>query len=182
VRFTPTAVEGVHIVDLEPHGDERGWFSRVWCADEFQRAGLPAFVSQVSMSFNERAGTVRGLHRQTPPQHEAKLVHCIAGAVVDVAVDVRAESPTYLQHVMVELSAVNHRGLQLPAYVAHGYQTLEPGSVLLYHMDGPYAPGAEQGFRHDDPSFGIEWPLQPTDLSAKDMSWPDFVATAGQRS
>jgi len=187
VRFLPTQIDGVVVVELEPRGDERGWFARTWCAEEFGAAGLPTVVSQTSTSYNAEAGTVRGLHRQAPPHHEAKLVRCVAGAILDVAVDVRPDSPTYLRHVAVELSAADGRALQLPAYVAHGYQTLEPHTVVSYQMDGPYTPTAEQGWRHDDPAFGIEWPLPVRDLSPKDRAWPayavghDDVREAGER-
>ena len=159
------------IVDLDLRGDDRGWFARSWCAEEMAAAGLPAEVSQMNLSFNEQPGTLRGLHRQRPPHHEAKLVRCLTGAMVDV----RPDSPTYLHHVMVELTPSNRRALQLPAYVAHGFQTLEPATTVLYVMDGPYAPGAEQGFPHDDPAFGLRWPLPVAELSGKDSAWPPFA-------
>lgn len=181
MRLTPTAVEGVMIVDVEPFTDDRGMFARVFDAEIFAAAGLDPRVAQASLSFNHHAGTVRGLHRQVPPHAEAKLVRCVAGAVVDVAVDVRPESATYGQHVMVELSAANRRALFLPAYVAHGYQTLVAHSELAYQASGPYVPGAEEGFRHDDPVFGIDWPLEITTISEKDTAWP-LVSERTERS
>ncbi len=181
MRLTPTAVEGVMIVDVEPFTDDRGMFARVFDAEIFAAAGLDPRVAQASLSFNHHAGTVRGLHRQVPPHAEAKLVRCVAGAVVDVAVDVRPESATYGQHVMVELSAANRRALFLPAYVAHGYQTLVAHSELVYQASGPYVPGAEEGFRHDDPVFGIDWPLEITTISEKDTAWP-LVSERTERS
>lgn len=174
MRFTPTDIHDVFIVDLEPRGDDRGFFSRIWCRQEFADAGLTTEVSQMNLSYNRFAGTLRGLHLQRPPHHEAKLIRCLAGAIVDVVVDVRHDSPTYLKHVMVELTPGNRRALSMPAYVAHAYQTLAPDSEVMYQTDGPYAPGAEQGFRHDDPAFGLIWPAPVAELSDKDRDWPDF--------
>lgn len=174
MRFTPTAIHDVFIVDLEPRGDDRGFFSRIWCEKEFADQGLATTVSQMNLSYNKEAGTLRGLHLQRPPHHEAKLIRCIAGAVVDVAVDVRPDSPTFLRHVMVELTAGNRKALSMPAYVAHGYQSLVEDSEVMYLVDGPYAPGSEVGFRHDDPAFGLQWPIPVTELSEKDANWQDF--------
>lgn len=174
MKFTPTAIHDVFIVDLEPRGDDRGFFSRVWCEKEFADQGLVTEVSQMNLSYNKQAGTLRGLHMQRPPHHEAKLIRCLAGAVVDVVVDVRPDSPTFLKHVMVELTHENRRALSMPAYVAHAYQTLVDDSEVMYQVDGPYAPGAEVGFRYNDPAFGLEWPVPITELSEKDANWPDF--------
>lgn len=174
MKFTPTDIHDVFIVDLEPRGDERGFFSRVFCVDEFAQHGLSTGVAQVNLSYNEQAGVLRGLHMQRPPHHESKLVRCLAGAIVDVVVDVRPDSPTFLKHVMVELTAQNRRALAMPAYVAHAYQTLVPDSEVMYQVDGPYAPGAEVGFRYDDPAFGLTWPVEITDISEKDTKWPTF--------
>lgn len=178
MRYTPTHVAGVTIVDIEPHRDHRGFFSRAFCADEFAGHGLISDVSQTSICFNHTRGTVRGLHRQVPPHAEAKLVRCIRGAIADVAVDVRPESPTFGRHVMVELSADNHRALFLPPYVAHGFQTLTDKTEILYQISGPYVPSSEQNFRWNEPAFGIEWPLPVTVISEKDASWPLLTATA----
>lgn len=172
MRFTTTAVDGVTIVDLEPFTDDRGLFARTFDVDEFAAHGLDVGVAQANVSYNHVAGTLRGLHRQVPPHSEGKLVRCTAGAIVDVAVDVRPDSPTYGRHVMVELTASNRRALFVPPYVAHGYQTLTDGAEVTYQVSGPYAPGGEQGFRHDDPAFAIAWPLAVTVVSAKDASWP----------
>lgn len=172
MRFTPTEVDGATIVDLEPFTDDRGVFARTFDVDEFAAHGLDVGVAQANLSWNSRAGTVRGMHRQLPPHAEGKLVRCTAGAIVDVAVDVRPGSPTYGRHVMVELSADNRRALWVPPYVAHGYQTLMDATEVAYQVSGPYAPGAEQGYRHDDPAFGIAWPLPVSVVSDKDMSWP----------
>ncbi|BDB44715.1 MULTISPECIES: dTDP-4-dehydrorhamnose 3,5-epimerase family protein [Mycobacterium] len=172
MKYTPTSVAGVTIVDIEPHRDHRGFFSRVFCAEEFAEHGLIPEVSQTSICFNQTRGTVRGLHRQLPPHAEAKLVRCVRGAIADVAVDVRPESPTFGKHVMVELSAANHRALFLPPYVAHGFQTLTDDTELIYQISGPYVPGSEENFRYSEPEFGIQWPLPVTVISEKDASWP----------
>jgi dTDP-4-dehydrorhamnose 3,5-epimerase len=172
VKYTSTDVAGVTIVDIEPHRDFRGFFSRSFCTDQFADYGLISTVAQTNISFNYARGTVRGLHRQVPPYAEAKLVRCTRGAIVDVAVDVRPESPTYGKHVMVHLSAENHRAMFLPPYVAHGFQTLADNTEVLYQVSGPYAPEGEQGFRWDDPAFGIAWPLPVMVISEKDASWP----------
>jgi len=177
VKYTPTSVAGVTIIDLEPHRDHRGFFSRTFCADEFGSHGLVSEVSQTNLCFNYTRGTVRGLHRQVPPHAEAKLVRCTRGAIVDVAVDVRPESQTYGMHVMVELSADNRRALFLPPYIAHGFQTLTDDTELVYQISGPYEPSAEEGFRWDDPAFGIKWPLPVTVMSEKDASWPVLAKT-----
>ncbi|WP_298459853.1 dTDP-4-dehydrorhamnose 3,5-epimerase family protein [uncultured Cellulomonas sp.] len=172
MRFTPTAVDGAWIVDLEPHSDDRGMFARSFDAEEFAAHGLDAAVVQANLSFNHHAGTVRGLHRQVPPHAEGKLVRCIAGGIVDVAADVRPGSATYGRHVMVELTAANRRALFVPPYVAHGYQTLVADTEVMYQVSGPYAPGGEEGYRHDDPDLAIAWPLPVSTISAKDAGWP----------
>ncbi len=177
--FTPTDVDGAWIIDLEPFSDDRGLFARTFDAEEFAARGIDAGVAQANLSFNHRAGTLRGLHRQVPPHAEGKLVRCTAGAIVDVAVDVRPDSPTHGRHVMVELSAANRRALWVPPYAAHGYQTLTDDAEVTYQVSGRYAPGGEQGFRFDDPAFAIDWPLPVTVISAKDAAWPLVGSQAG---
>lgn len=172
MRYTRTAVDGVVVVDLELRSDERGFFARTFDAEEFAAEGMDSTVAQCNLSSNHEAGTLRGMHRQVPPYAEGKLVRCTRGAIVDVAVDVRPDSPTFGAHVMVELTADNHRSLFLPPYVAHGYQTLVPDTDVLYQVSGRYAPGGEEGFRWDDPSLGLTWPVPVTSVSAKDSSWP----------
>lgn len=172
MKYTRTSVEGVVIVDIEPHRDGRGFFSRSFCADEFQGHDLDAAVCQTNISYNIKRGTLRGMHLQVPPYAEAKLVRCTRGAIVDVALDVRPESPTYGQHVVVSLTADNHRALFLPPYVAHGFQTLVDQTEVIYQVSGPYVPGSEHGFRWDDPEFGIDWPLPVSVISDKDACWP----------
>lgn len=172
MRLTPTEIPGVTIVDLDPFTDDRGLFARTFDAEIFAEAGLDATVAQANLSFNHKAGTVRGMHRQVPPHAEGKLVRCVAGAIVDVALDIREDSETYGRHVMVELSASNRRALWIPPYVAHGYQALTDATEVLYQVSGRYVPGSEQGLRHDDPAFAIPWPLAVTSISDKDRSWP----------
>lgn len=180
MKFIPTEVDGVTIVELAPHVDDRGFFSRSFCTTEFAEHGLDSDVMQCNISYNHKAGTLRGLHLQVPPYREAKTVRCTRGAVVDVAVDVRHDSPTYGKHVTVELTAENHRALYLPPYVAHGFQTLVDDTEVLYQVSGPYAPPGEDGYRFDDPEFGISWPLPVAEISDKDAQWT-LVAERGDR-
>lgn len=168
----PTAIDGAAIIDLEEYSDDRGFFARTFCRDEFAAAGLQNVVDQSNLSFNHRAGTVRGMHFQIAPHPEAKLVRCIRGAIVDMIVDMRPDSPTRLQHVAVELSADNRRALYVPPYFAHGYQTLVDDTEVMYQVSGSYEPSAERGLRHDDPQLGLDWPLPVSVISAKDASWP----------
>ena len=171
MKYTTTTIAGVTIIDIEPHRDHRGFFSRSFCADEFAHYGLIPEVAQTNICFNYTRGTLRGLHRQVPPHAEGKLVRCTRGAIVDVAVDVRPESTTYGKHVMVELSAENRRAIFLPPYVAHGFQTLTDDTEVIYQVSGPYEPSSEEGYRWDDAEFGIKWPLPVTVISEKDASW-----------
>jgi dTDP-4-dehydrorhamnose 3,5-epimerase len=172
MRFTPTAVPGPVVVDLEERTDDRGFFARTFCRDEFEAAGLDPVVEQCNVSFNHRAGTLRGMHWQAEPAPEAKLVRCVRGAVLDVVVDVRPGSPTYLQHVAVELTADNRRALYVPPLFAHGYLTLTDATEVTYQVSMGYTPGVERGLRYDDPVLGIHWPVEVTVISDKDASWP----------
>jgi len=178
VKYTPTDVDGVTIVDLEPHRDDRGFVSRSFCAGEFAANGLSSSVVQTNISYNYTRGTLRGLH----PDAEAKLVRCTRGAIVDVAVDVRPESPTYRKHVMVQLSAENRRALFVPPYVAHGFQTLTDHTEVVYQVSDSDASASEQGFRWDDPEFGIAWPLSVSVISEKDANWPLAVPVESMAS
>lgn len=175
--FNTTALEGPVIIDLETHDDHRGFFARTFCADEFREAGLEPTVDQCNLSFNHRAGTLRGMHFQVSPHPEAKLVRCIRGAIIDVIVDMRVESPTRLQHVAVELSARNRRSLYVPPFFAHAYQTLVDGTEVLYQVSGAYARLAERGVRYDDAALGITWPLAVSEISEKDAGWPLIADT-----
>ena len=174
MRYTPLAVDGVVLVEMEPRSDERGFFARSFDTAEFAEHGMRAEVAQCNVSQNHHAGTVRGLHLSLPGHPESKFIRCTRGAIVDVAVDIRPDSPTYLQHVMVELSAENHHALYLPPHLAHAYQTLTDDTEVLYMVSVPYAPGAETGYRHDDEAFGLSWPLPVSTISDKDASWPTF--------
>ncbi len=181
MRFLATELPGVMLVELEPAPDARGFFARTFCREEFRRAGLCDRVEQANVSFNRRAGTVRGLHAQGAAAPETKLVRCTRGAVRDVVVDARPGSPTYLRHVAVDLTAENRRAIYVPALFFHGYQTLTDDCEVRYDVGAPYAPWAETGLRFDDPALGIDWPLPVTGLSDKDARWPLLAATGGQR-
>jgi dTDP-4-dehydrorhamnose 3,5-epimerase len=172
MKFTPAEIDGVWIVDLEPIEDERGFFARTFCADEFTSHGLDPTVAQCNVSLTRTAGTVRGLHYQVEPAAETKLVRCVRGAIFDVAVDVRPESPTRHRHVAVELSAVNRRALYIPVGFAHGFQTLVDDTEVEYQMGAPYTPGTDRGVRYDDPVLAIAWPLPVGNVSDRDRAWP----------
>jgi dTDP-4-dehydrorhamnose 3,5-epimerase len=172
MKFTPAGIDGVWIVDLEPIEDERGFFARTFCADEFTSHGLDPTVAQCNVSLTRTAGTVRGLHYQVEPAAETKLVRCVRGAIFDVAVDVRPESPTRHRHVAVELSAVNRRALYIPVGFAHGFQTLVDDTEVEYQMGAPYTPGTDRGVRYDDPVLAIAWPLPVGNVSDRDRAWP----------
>jgi dTDP-4-dehydrorhamnose 3,5-epimerase len=180
VRFTPTAVDGVMIVEIEPRIDCRGFFSRSFCMSEFADHGLDSAVVQCNVLYSHTAGTIRGLHLQVPPYREAKTVRCTRGAIADVAVDVRPDSATYGKHVMVELTADNHRALYIPPYVAHGFQTLAYDTEVTYQASGPYAAAGEDGYRYDDEAFGIVWPLPAAVISEKDANWPMLATRVGR--
>jgi dTDP-4-dehydrorhamnose 3,5-epimerase len=174
VIFHRTAIVGVVVVELERHGDERGWFARTFCAEEFAAAGLPTSFVQANASLTGPAGTVRGLHYQLPPTAEDKYVRCVRGGLFDVGLDLRAGSPTFGRHVGVELTPENGLGLLIPKGVAHGFQTLTDDTEVTYLMSEPYAPEHERGIRFDDPGLGIEWPLPVAVVSEKDAGWPSL--------
>jgi dTDP-4-dehydrorhamnose 3,5-epimerase len=177
VEFRATSIDGAWLIVQEPRTDERGFFARAWSEEEFAWRGLTARFVQCNNSFSVRCGTLRGLHYQDEPYGEVKLVRCISGSIFDVIVDTRRDSPTYLRWFGVELSAANRQLLYVPAGCAHGYQTLEDQSEVLYPVSVPYMPAAERGIRWNDPLFGIAWPDTAERLiSAKDERWPDFAA------
>jgi len=169
--FTETHLAGAVIIDLERREDPRGYFARTFCQREFAEHGLETTVAQANVAFSREKGTVRGMHFQFPPHAETKLVRATRGAVVDVIVDLRPESATFLQHVSVELSADNGRALYVPGRFGHGYQTLVDDSETSYLVGESYAPGTEGGLRYDDPRLGLSWPLSVTTVSEKDQSW-----------
>lgn len=172
MRFTETSLEGAYLVELEKHADERGFFARAFCQREFEDHGLEPRVAQANTSFSNQKGTMRGMHYQVPPASETKLVRCIRGAIYDVIVDVRPESPTYLEHVGEELSAENRNALYVPRGFAHGCVSLVDDTEIMYLVSEFYAPGHERGLRFDDPTLGIEWPIEISLISDKDASWP----------
>lgn len=177
--FTPTGIAGLVVVDLERREDDRGFFARTFCREEFVAAGLDPLVEQCNLSYNHRAGTLRGMHYQVEPAPEAKLIRCTAGAVHDVVVDLRPESPTRLRSFAVELSADNRRALYVPPLFAHGYLTLVDGAEVTYQVSAAYTPGTERGLRYDDPALGLSWPAPVTTISPKDASWPLLDEVAG---
>jgi dTDP-4-dehydrorhamnose 3,5-epimerase len=176
--YTQTNLEGAYVIDITPIGDERGFFTYLFDAPEAESKGLSSSIVQMKLSYNHYKGTLRGMHYQQAPAEETKLVRCTRGAVWDIIVDVRKDSPTYLQHFGVELSADNHKGLYVPRMFAHGYQTLTDDAEVVYQVDAYYAPKSERGLRFDDPALGLSWPLPVSNMSPKDRAWPLLDAVA----
>ena len=170
--YTQTKLRGAYVIAPEPIRDDRGYFSYLFDAREAESHGLRAGLAQVKLSFNHHKGTVRGMHFQVPPAAEVKIVRCPRGAVWDVIVDFRPDSPTYLQSFGVELSAENHLALYVPQMFAHGYQTLEDNTEVVYQVDEYYSPKDERGYRWNDPAIAVQWPLPISSISKKDESWP----------
>lgn len=170
--FTATPLQGSYLIDLEPHLDDRGWFARVYCKNEFRRIGHDREWVQMNHSATVEKGALRGMHFQIAPYREIKMVRCISGAVYDVIIDLRRESTTFLQWFGAELSAQNKRMLYIPEGFAHGFQCLTDNCELIYHHTEFYRPGAEGGIRYDDPAVGIEWPSPVTTVSERDKSHP----------
>lgn len=170
--FTETKLKGAFAIDIERREDNRGFFARGFCQREFESHGLKPVIAQANIAFNKSKGTLRGMHFQYPPAAETKLVRCTRGAILDIIVDLRPESPTYLDHVAVELSADNYRSLYVPERFAHGYQVLEDRTETSYQVGEFYTPGAEGGLHHGDPRLGLVWPLPVGEVSAKDAEWP----------
>ncbi len=170
--FLETKLKAAFIIDVDCREDDRGFFARVFCQHEFSELGLKPLIAQANIAFNKKTGTLRGMHFQFPPAAETKLVRCTRGAILDIIVDLRPESPTYLDHVAVELTADNHRGLYVPERFAHGYQVLEDGTETSYQVGEFYTPSSEGGLRYNDPQLGLKWPLPVTEISVKDDSWP----------
>ena len=183
MRFVPTELDGAYLLELERYEDERGFFARTWCRDELGDHGLVADLAQSSISRNARAGTLRGMHFQTAPHEEAKLVRCTRGAIYDVIVDLRPGSPTHAEWIGVELEGERGTALYVPKGFAHGFQTLVDGAEVLYMISDPYVPEASSGVRWDDPAFGIEWPpAAERTISARDLAWPDYEPSGSLRS
>ncbi|BFU93225.1 MAG: dTDP-4-dehydrorhamnose 3,5-epimerase [Nitrospira sp.] len=169
--FTETKLRGAYMIDLERREDTRGFFARAFCQKEFEAYGLTAIIAQANVAFNAKKGTLRGMHFQFPPAAESKLVRCTRGAILDIIVDLRPESPTYLAHIAVELSEENQRSLYVPERFAHGYQALRDGTETSYQVGEFYTPGCEGGLRHDDPRLKLHWPLPVASISEKDTLW-----------
>jgi dTDP-4-dehydrorhamnose 3,5-epimerase len=175
VLFTETELDGAYIVDLEPREDDRGFFARAWCANEFAEHGLSTELVQSNLAFNRRQGTLRGMHFQREPHAEVKLVRCTRGAVYDAIIDLRSGSQTYMRWIGIELTDENRRALYVPKGFAHGYQTLVDDTEIFYQVSEFYSPEFEDGVRWNDPAFGIRWPDPATPLlSSKDAAWPDY--------
>ena len=175
MRFQEMAIPGIWLIEPERNEDERGFFARTWCREELEQRGLSTAIAQCSLSFSPEPATLRGMHLQDPPWAEIKIVRCTAGAIFDVAIDLRPSSPTYKQWVSCELNARNRSMLYIPEGVAHGFQTLEPATEIFYQISSPYHPEAARGVRWNDPAFGITWPEAPRRIiSARDAAYADF--------
>ncbi|MCS6776663.1 MAG: dTDP-4-dehydrorhamnose 3,5-epimerase [Chloroherpetonaceae bacterium] len=175
MRFIETELKGAFLIEIEPREDARGFFARAWCEEEFRAHGLCPEIRQCNISFNRYRGTLRGMHYQAAPYGEVKLVRCTMGAVYDVIIDLRPESPTYCRWIGVELSQENRRMLYIPEGFAHGFQTLQDNTELFYQMSEFFHPEAACGVRWDDPVFGIVWPpVERRILSERDQQFPDF--------
>jgi dTDP-4-dehydrorhamnose 3,5-epimerase len=170
--FTETELQGAFVIDSEVIEDERGFFAHTWSAEEFVTRGLNPRIVECNISFNKQRGTLRGMHFQIAPHQEAKLVRCTAGAIYDVIVDLREESPTFRQWIAVELTSSNRLMLYIPERFAHGYQTLEDNTEVAYQMSEYYHPESARGLRFDDPVLGIRWPLSVTAISQRDREHP----------
>jgi dTDP-4-dehydrorhamnose 3,5-epimerase len=176
VIFIPTALPGAFVIEPEPASDSRGLFARTWCRRELAAQGLDTELAQSSTSFNKRKGTLRGMHCQAAPFAETKIVRCTRGAIHDVIIDLRPDSATYLRHVAVVLTAEDRKALYVPKGFAHGFQTLEDDTEVLYQISEFYSPEHSRGVRWDDPAFGIAWPQDDRTMSERDRSYPDFLS------
>jgi dTDP-4-dehydrorhamnose 3,5-epimerase len=174
VIFSQLPIAGAYAISFEPHVDERGYFGRLWCRDEFAAQGICVDMVQASVSHNDVAGTLRGMHFTWPPSREGKLVRCGRGRILDVILDLRPDSPTFLRHVAVELDAGEHNAVYIPAGAAHGFQTLVDDTDVVYMMTEVYRPELADGVRYDDAAFGIRWPLPVTRIAERDAAYQDF--------
>ncbi|MCC6580562.1 MAG: dTDP-4-dehydrorhamnose 3,5-epimerase [Phycisphaeraceae bacterium] len=174
MRFTATDIAGAFVIDLDPIADERGWFARSFCQDELRQRGLDPCIVQCNISFNRHKGTLRGMHYQAAPHAETKIVRVVRGAIYDVAVDLRPDSPSCRRWHAVELSGDNRRAFYIPAGCAHGFLTLTDDAEVHYLMSAPYHAPSARGVRWNDPAFGIAWPAPVLAMSDRDRSYPDF--------
>lgn len=177
--FSPTLLHGAFILELDRQNDDRGYFARTWCRRELEQAGLNASLAQCSVSYNLRRQTLRGMHWQAPPYAEVKIVRCTRGAIWDVIIDLRPESPTYMRHLGLELTAECGHALYVPEGMAHGFMTLDDECEVSYQMSQFHEPAAARGVRWNDPAFGIVWPLREPILHPRDAAYPDFVREGG---
>jgi len=175
MEFVEINLKGAYAIRFKKIEDERGYFTRAWCKDEFLKHGLNPGQTQLNTAYSLRRGTVRGMHFQLPPDAEAKFIRCTRGAIYDVIIDLRAGSPTLGQWYGAELTSENGLMLYAPEGFAHGYQTLQDDSEMYYMTTAPYSPASARGVRHDDPAFGVEWPLPVSSISAADQKWPHYV-------
>jgi dTDP-4-dehydrorhamnose 3,5-epimerase len=178
VKIESLALPGAYLITAQRVADERGHFARLWCRDTFAQAGLRISIEQASLSFNHRAGTLRGMHFSAPPSQEGKLVRCARGRAFDVMLDLRPDLPTFGQHLGFELDADAGNAVFIPPGVAHGFQTLVDATEMHYMMSENYQPAAADGVRFDDPAFGIRWPLPVSCIAERDRGYPDFDAAA----
>ncbi len=178
MNFEATLIPGVFLIQSTPAQDDRGSFTRTFCAEEFLARGLNPTVAQSAQSFNRKRGTLRGMHYQIAPAAEAKVVRCVRGAIFDVVADMRHDSPTYLKWAAWELTAANRMSVYVPEGCAHGLETLEDESDVLYLISKAHAPDLARGFRFDDPAVGIQWPLPPVVISAADRLWAPLIRPA----
>jgi len=169
--FTESKLKGAYIIEIERREDSRGFFARAFCQKEFEEHGLKPIIAQANVAYNHIKGTMRGMHFQYPPSAETKLVRSTRGAILDIIVDLRPESPTYLEHIAVELTEDNHRALYVPERFAHGYQVLCDKTETSYQVGEFYTPGVESGLHYNDPRLGLEWPLPVSVISDKDIDW-----------
>jgi dTDP-4-dehydrorhamnose 3,5-epimerase len=175
VEFEPAGLDGAWVLHLDRREDERGFFARVWSAEEFQRRGLNPALAQCSLSYNHAAGTLRGMHYQAPPAQEAKVVRCVRGTIHDVLIDLRPQSATFRKWVALELTAENRLSFYIPEGVAHGFLTLSDGAEVLYLISSAHVPALARGVRWDDPAFNVTWPRRPAVISDRDRDYPDFT-------
>ncbi len=173
--FTPLSLSGAYLIDPERLEDDRGFFARTWCKEEFRRRGLNAKLVQCSVSFNRRKGTLRGMHYQAAPHGETKLVRCTMGAVYDVIVDLRPDSPSFRQWEAAELTAENRRMVYIPEGFAHGFQTIADDTEVFYQMSDAYHAESARGVRWDDRLLAIDWPLEISAMAPRDRSYPDLT-------
>lgn len=174
MKFHETPLKGAYTIELDKMGDDRGFFARLFCTEEFEKQGLLNSFVQINNSLTGKQGALRGMHYQLAPSAEVKVVRCVSGALFDVILDIRPDSPTFGQWFGETLSAENRLMMYVPRGFAHGFLTLEPDTEAFYLVSDPYAPDLERGIRFDDPEFGIEWPMNPAEMSEKDQNWPDF--------